>query len=54
MVKILGGMGSDADGSYLALETCYGMRAVTLTSMDKDLNLTLVIAKDWRAESRGR
>jgi hypothetical protein len=47
-------MESDADGSYLAFETCYGMRSVTLTSMGKDLNLTLVIAKGWRAESRGR
>ena len=47
-------MESDADGAFLAFETCYGMRSVTLTSMGKDLNLTLVIAKGWRAESRGR
>ncbi|MDE0937386.1 MAG: hypothetical protein OSA89_15815, partial [Mariniblastus sp.] len=43
-------MESDADGSYLAFETCYGMRSVTLTSMGKDSNLTLVIAKGWRVE----
>ena len=47
-------MESDADGTYLAFETCYGMRSVTLTSMGKDLNLTLVIAKGWRAESLNR
>jgi hypothetical protein len=47
-------MESDADGAYLAFETCYGMRSVTLASIGKDLNLTLVIAKGWRAESRGR
>ena len=40
-------MESDADGTYLAFETCYGIRSVTLTSMGKDLNLTLVIAKGW-------
>ena len=47
-------MESDADGTYLAFETCYGMRSVTLTSMGKDLNLTLVIAKGWRADSLNR
>lgn len=47
-------MESDADGTYLAFETCYGMRSVTLTSMGKDLNWTLVIAKGWRAESLNR
>jgi hypothetical protein len=47
-------MESDADGAFLAFETCYGMRSVTLTSMGKDLNLTLVIAKGWRAESLNR
>ncbi|MGB1931000.1 MAG: hypothetical protein ACPHO8_16965, partial [Mariniblastus sp.] len=47
-------MESDADGTYLAFETCYGMRSVTLNSMGKDLNLTLVIAKGWRAESLNR
>ncbi len=47
-------MESDADGTYLAFETCYGMRSVTLTSMGKYLNLTLVIAKGWRAESLNR
>ena len=40
-------MESDADGTYLAFETCYGIRSVTLTSMGKDLNLTFVIAKGW-------
>ncbi|MDA7901423.1 hypothetical protein N9B48_00190 [bacterium] len=47
-------MESDTDGAYLAFETCYGMRSVTLTSMGKNLNLTLVIAKGWRAESLNR
>jgi len=47
-------MESDADGSYLAFETCYGMRSVTLTSMGKDSNLTLVIAKGWREEKINR
>ena len=47
-------MESDADGSYLAFETCYRMRRVPLTSMGKDLNLTLVIAKGLRAESLNR
>ena len=47
-------MESDADGTYLAFETCYGMRSVTLTSMGKDLNLTLVIAKGWLEERLNR
>ena len=51
---ILLAMESDTDGAYLAFETCYGMRSVALTSMGKNLNLTLVIAKGWRAESLNR
>ncbi|MGY8750158.1 MAG: hypothetical protein ACKVHR_19120 [Pirellulales bacterium] len=47
-------MESDADSSCLAFEICYGMRLVTLTSMGENLKLTSVIAKGWRAESRGR